>query len=186
MQDMLNNLSTYGYAVVFIYSLGGGFLALLGAGVLSFMGKMDLTLSITLAFVANVIGDGLLFYMARYHKAEMMEYLRQHRRKLAFSHLLLKRHSSWIIILKKFIYGLKTLIPVAIGLTKYDFMKFMLYNLIGALIWAVTVGGLSYFFGGALIQGYALIADKPYLAPVALILVGGSVWLYLTHATKKK
>ena len=89
-------------------------------------------------------------------------------------------------ILKKFIYGLKTLIPVAIGLTKYDFMKFMLYNLIGALIWAVTVGGLSYFFGGALIKIYALIADKPYLAPVALIVIGGSVWLYLSQATKKK
>lgn len=186
MDEMLTNLSTYGYAVVFLYSLGGGMIALIGAGVLSFMGKMDLITSIGIAFVANVIGDALLFYMSRYHKGEMMEYFRKHRRKLAFSHLLLKRHGSWIIVMKKFIYGLKTLVPLAIGLTKYDFWKFSLYNTAGAAIWAVSVGGASYLFGGALIEGYKMVADKPYLAPVALIVIGGSVWLYLSAATKKK
>jgi len=186
MDDMLNNLSTYGYAVVFFYSLGGGFLALLGAGVLSFMGKMDITLSITIAFIANFIGDALLFYMARYHKREMMEYLSKHKRKLAFSHLLLKRRGSWIIVIKKFIYGLKTLVPLAIGLSKYSFLKFSLYNAIGAFIWAMTVGGLSYLFGGALIEGYKMVSDKPYLAPVMLLIIAGSVWFYLSQATKKK
>lgn len=186
MDEMLTNLSTYGYAVVFLYSLGGGMIALIGAGVLSFMGKMDLSLAIGIAFIANFIGDALLFYMSRYHKAEMMEYFRKHRRKLAFSHLLLKKHGSWIIVMKKFIYGLKTLIPLAIGLTKYDFWKFSAYNAIGAAIWAVVVGGASYLFGGALIEGYTMVSDKPYLAPVVLLIVGGSVWLYLSAATKKK
>lgn len=186
MDEMLNNLSTYGYIVVFLYSLGGGFIALLGAGVLSFMGKMDLTLSITIAFTANVIGDALLFYMSRYHKSEMMEYFKKHRRKLAFSHLLLKKHGSWIIVIKKFIYGLKTLIPLAIGLTKYDFMKFMGYNAIGALVWAVSVGGASYLFGGALIEGYKMVSGKPWIAPLILIAVGSSVWFYLSTATKKR
>ncbi|MDD4856194.1 MAG: DedA family protein [Sulfuricurvum sp.] len=186
MDDMLNNLATYGYAVVFLYSLGGGFLALLGAGVLSFMGKMDITLSITIAFIANFIGDGLLFYMARYHKREMMEYLSKHKRKLAFSHLLLKRRGSSIIVIKKFIYGLKTLIPLAVGLSKYSFLKFSLYNALGAFIWAIVVGGLSYLFGGALIEGYKMVSDKPYLAPLTLLLVGGSVWFYLTQATKRR
>lgn len=186
MDDMLKNLVTYGYLVLFLYSLGGGLLALLGAGVLSFMGKMDLGLSMSIAFVANVIGDSLLFYMSRYHKSDMMEYLKQHKRKLAFSHLLMKRHGSWIIVMKKFIYGLKTLIPLAIGLSKYDFWKFTAYNALGALIWTIAVGGGSYLFGGALIEGYKMVSDKPYLAPVMLIVIGGSVWFYLSLATKKR
>ena len=186
MDEMLTNLSTYGYIVLFLYSLGGGFVALLGAGVLSFMGKMDLSLSIAIAFTANFIGDSLMFYMSRYHKKEMMEYFKKHSRKLAFSHLLLKKHGSWIIIVKKFIYGLKTLIPLAVGLTKYDFWKFSGYNAIGAAIWAVAVGGLSFLFGGVLIEGYKVVSDKPYLAPVMLVIVGGSVWFYLSQATKKK
>lgn len=186
MDEMLTNLSTYGYIVLFLYSLGGGFVALLGAGVLSFMGKMDISLSILIAFTANFIGDTLMFYMARYHKREMMEYFKKHRRKLAFSHLLLKKNGSWIIIVKKFIYGLKTLVPLAIGLTKYDFWKFTMYNAIGAVVWAVAVGGLSYLFGGVLIEGYKVVADKPYLAPLALLLIGGLLWIYLSQATRKK
>jgi membrane protein DedA with SNARE-associated domain len=186
MDDMLNNLATYGYLVVFLYSLGGGFVALLGAGVLSYMGKMDISLSISIAFIANFIGDSLMFYMSRYHKHEMMEHLRKHRRKLAFSHLLLKRNGSWIIVIKKFIYGLKTLVTLAIGLTKYSFWKFTAYNALGSAIWALIVGGGSYLFGGALIEGYKIVADKPYLAPIMLVVVGGSVWLYLSQATKRK
>jgi membrane protein DedA with SNARE-associated domain len=186
MDDMLNNLSTYGYVVLFLYSLGGGLIALIGAGVLSFMGKMDLTLSMTIAFIANFIGDGLLFYMARDHKREMMEYLSKHKRKLAFSHLLLKRRGAWIIVIKKFIYGLKTLIPLTVGLTKYDFWKFSLYNALGAFIWAITVGGGSYLFGGAIIEAFKMISNKPYLAPVSLVIIAASVWIYLTQATKKK
>lgn len=186
MQDMLNNLATYGYLVVFLYSLGGGMLALIGAGVLSFMGKMDLSLSIAIAFAANFIGDSLLFYLSRYHKREMMEYFKKHRRKLAFSHLLLKRRGSWIIVVKKFIYGLKTLVPIAIGLTKYDFWKFSGYNALGAAFWALVVGEGSYLFGGALIQGYKIIADKPYIAPLSLIIIGAVLWFYLSQATKKR
>jgi membrane protein DedA with SNARE-associated domain len=186
MDDMLSNLSTYGYVVLFLYSLGGGFVALLGAGVLSFMGKMDLSLSIAIAFAANFIGDALLFYMSRYHKTEMMEYFKKHRRKLAFSHLLIKKHGAWIIIIKKFIYGLKTLVPLAIGLTKYDFWKFSGYNALGALIWAVVIGGGSYLGGGALLEGYELVSDKPYLAPLMLAVVGGSLWIYFSQATKKR
>ena len=183
---MLNNLSTYGYLVVFLYSLGGGMVALIGAGVLSFMGKMDISLSILIAFMANFIGDSLIFYMSRYHKHEMMDHLRKHRRKLAFSHLLIKRHGAWIIVMKKFIYGLKTLVTFAIGLTKYSFWKFSGYNALGSAIWAILVGGLSYVFGGVLIEGYKMISDKPYLAPITLILIGISVWFYLSAATKKQ
>jgi membrane protein DedA with SNARE-associated domain len=186
MDDMLKNLAMYGYAVVFLYSLGGGMVALIGAGVLSFMGKMDLSLSMAIAFAANFIGDSLMFYMSRYHKKEMMEHFRKHRRKLAFSHLLLKRRGSWIIVIKKFIYGLKTLVPLAVGLTKYDFWKFSAYNALGAAIWAVVVGGGSFLFGGALIEGYKVIANKPYLAPLMLIIIGAVVWVYLSLATKKK
>ena len=40
MEDMLTNLETYGYIVLFLYSFGGGFIALMGAGVLSYTGHI--------------------------------------------------------------------------------------------------------------------------------------------------
>lgn len=186
MEDLFSSLSTYGYIGLFIYSLGGGFAALMAASVLSFAGKMDLSLVILVAFAGNVLGDSLLFYLARYHKRDMMEYFKKHKRKLAFSHLLIKRRGAWIIVVKKFIYGLKTLVPLAVGLTKYSFWKFSLYNLLGAGVWALLIGEGSYLFGGAIIEGYKVVAGKPYLAPIMLIIVGSLVWFYLSLATKKK
>lgn len=186
MEDTFSNLATYGYIGLFLYSLGGGFVALIGAGVLSFMGKMDLTLSISIAFIANALGDMMLIYMARYQKSMIMEGLRKHRRKLALSHLLMKKYGSWIIIIQKFVYGIKTLIPIAIGLTKYDIKKFAVLNVLGAGVWALSIGLGSYYSGEILMKIAETISDKPWIAPIILIIFGGSLWLYLEKATKKK
>ncbi len=186
MEDTFSNLATYGYIGLFLYSLGGGFVALVGAAVLSFMGKMDLSLSIMIAFIANALGDFLLFYMARYQKSMMMEGIRKHRRKLALSHMLMKKYGSWIILFQKFVYGIKTLIPIAIGLTKYDFKRFAVLNILSAGVWALVVGFGSYYSGGFLVKVAETISEKPWIAPLILVVFGGALWFYLTQATKKK
>ncbi len=186
MEETFSNLATYGYIGLFLYSLGGGFIALIGAAVLSFMGKMDLTLSITIAFLANALGDVLLFYMARYQKSVMIESIKKHRRKLALSHIMMKKYGSWIILFQKFIYGLKTLIPIAIGLTKYDFQKFLVLNIISSAIWALVIGLGSYYSGSTLVTIAQNIGENPWIAPLILVTLGGALWFYLTQATKKR
>jgi len=186
MEDMLSNLVTYGYIGLFLYSLGGGFVALMAAAVLASQGKMDLGVVMAVAFVANFVGDTLLFYMARYHKADMMNYLRKHRRKLALSHILMKRHGYWVIYMQKFVYGIKTLIPLAIGITKYPFFTFTINNFFATIVWTVVVGYGSYLAGNVLMSGYEVVADRPYLAPVILVTIAGAIWLYMSWATKKR
>ena len=186
MEDTFSNLATYGYIGLFLYSLGGGFVALVGAGVLSYMGKMDLGTSLAVAFVANALGDVLLFYMARYQKTMMMEGIRKHRRKLALSHVMMKKYGSWIILIQKFVYGIKTLIPIAIGLTKYDFKKFAILNVASSVVWTLVVGLGSYYSGEPLIKVAELIGEKPWIAPLVLVVFAGSLWLYMEKATKKQ
>ena len=186
MEDTFSNLATYGYIGLFLYSLGGGFVALVGAGVLSYLGKMDLATSIAVAFTANALGDILLVYLARYQKTMMMEGLKKHRRKLALSHIYMKKYGSWIILIQKFVYGIKTLIPIAIGLTKYDFKKFIVLNIGSSVVWALAVGLGSFYSGSALVKVAELIGDKPWIAPLILVIFGGSLWLYMEKATKKK
>lgn len=183
---MFTNLTTYGYIVLFLYSLGGGFVALMAAGVLSYAGKMDLSTAIAVAFVANFIGDTLLFYMARYHKGDMMNYFKNHRRKLALSHVLMKKHGTWVIFMQKFVYGIKTLIPLAIGITKYDFKKFTFYNVFASAFWALVVGSASYLSGSVIMSAYEVVAERPWIAPIILLSFAGIIWLYLSVASKKR
>ncbi len=185
MQDIINSLSTYGYIILFLYSLGGGFLALMAAAVLSYAGKMDLFLSITVASLANFIGDEALFYLGRYNKEIIKPYLKNHKRKLALSHILMKKNGYKIIFIQKYIYGLKTLVPIAIGLTKYDFKKFTLFNFIAAIIWAVFIGLISFYAGGFLIKIASNVMDKPWIAPLFLVILIYLLWVYFNKATKK-
>ena len=186
MEDMLTNLVTYGYIGLFLFSLGGGFVALMAAAVLASQGKMDLGLAMGIAFIANFIGDTLLFYMARYHKSEMRVYFKKHRRKLALAHILMKKHGKWVIYLQKFVYGIKTLIPLAIGITKFPFLQFSIHNFAAAILWTLAVGFGSFMAGNFITAAYNVVAGKPYLAPVILLVFAGAIWSYMTWATKKR
>ena len=146
MDGILTSLSTYGYLILAYYSLGGGMLALIGAGILSSMGKMDITTSILIATVANAVGDNLLFYLARTNKETVQKYLKKHRRKIAWTNLLMRRYGWMAVFLQKYIYGVKTLVPIVMGLTKYDMKKFTILNIPASIVWGLVVGLVSYYF----------------------------------------
>ncbi|NPA73134.1 MAG: DedA family protein [Epsilonproteobacteria bacterium] len=186
MQDIINSLSTYGYIILFLYSFGGGFFALVAAGILSYAGKMDITTSIIVAFIANFIGDSVLFYVARYNKSVVMPYIEKHKRKLALSTVLMRKYGDKIIFFQKFLYGFKTLVPIAIGLTKYDFKKFTVYNLFSALVWALVFGLGSFYSGKYLLELVKFLKNHMWLTPVLMFLLLGGVWLYMEKATKKR
>ncbi len=186
MEHVMENLETYGYIVLFFYSLGGGFVALIAAGVLSSMGVLDLWISIAVALAGNILGDMLLFYLGRHNKREIMPYLRKHRRKVALSHLLMKRHGNRIILFQKFVYGLKTLVPLTVGLTRYDFKRFMLYNIIGGVAWALSFGIGSFLAGDFFQKMAARVEESPIIAPIFLLSILALIWLYFNRATRRK
>jgi len=186
LEEMFTSLSTYGYIILFLYSLGGGMVAIIAAGVLSYSGQMDLTASIVVAAVANALGDTLLFYMSRYNRPQMMPYILKHRRKIALSHILMKRYGDKIIFFQKFLYGIKTLIPLAIGLTKYSFARFNVLNGISAALWAIILGLVSYKAGAPLMRFVGYIGENPWVMPLIVGGLLGSMWLYFQKATKKK
>lgn len=149
MDDILSSLATYGYIILAWYSFGGGMLGLIGAGMLSSMGKMDITTSIAIAIVANFVGDTVLFYLAQTNKKEVQKYLSKHKRKIAWTNLLMRRYGWMVVFLQKYIYGVKTLVPIVMGLTKFDFKKFTLLNLPASILWGLVVGLVSYYFSAA-------------------------------------
>ena len=168
MEEMIRD---WGYIILFLYSFGGGFLALVGAAILAFSGELNIYTVILVAGVANFIGDQFLFTLARKNKAQAKQMMQKHRRKIAMSHLLMRKYGSWVIFLQKYVYGIKTLIPLAMGLTKYDYKKFMFFNVFATALWSILIGVASYMMGDLV---YTYIEEfKSYgLALVAIILFG--------------
>ncbi len=140
-------IKEWGYIILFLYSFGGGFLALAVAGVLSYAGDLNIVASIIVAGSANFIGDQFLFLLARNNKQYAKKMMSKYGRKVALAHLMMRRYGSYVVVIQKYIYGIKTLIPLAMGLTKYDAKKFMMFNILATALWAVIVGYASYFTG---------------------------------------
>ncbi len=121
-------------------------MALIGAAILSTMGKMDIALSIFVATIANFIGDNVLFYLAQTNKKEVMKYMRKHKRKIAWTNLLMRKYGWAVVFLQKYVYGVKTLVPIIMGMSRYDIKKFTLLNIPASILWGLIVGLGAYYF----------------------------------------
>ncbi|MFX5777012.1 DedA family protein, partial [Acinetobacter baumannii] len=55
----------------------------------------------------------------------------------------------WVLSFR-FVYGLRTVMPVAIGLSGYPPARYLLLNGIGAIVWAAALGSAAYYFGSVL------------------------------------
>lgn len=140
-------IKDWGYLALFMYSFGGGFVGLVIAGVLSYAGDLNIAICMIVAGTANFIGDQFLFYMARTNKIYAKDTMKKYGRKVALAHVLMRKYGSTVVFIQKYIYGIKTLIPLAMGLTKYSFQKFTIYNAFAAAAWAIVVGSISYMMG---------------------------------------
>lgn len=161
-------------------------MALAAAGVLSSAGELNIVLCIVIACISNFIGDSGLFLVSHYNKKEIMPYLRKQRRNLALAQILFRKYGDRIILIKKFIYGLKTLVPIAIGITKYSFLKFSVINAVSSLIWALVVGLLSYYAGDFVRGLYERIKEAPWIAPLILAVIAAIIVAYFRFATRKR
>ncbi len=168
MEDIIRE---WGYLALFLYSFGGGFVGLVVAGIFSYTGELNLYMSMAIAGVSNFLGDQFLFYMARTNKHFAKDTMKKYGRKVAYAHLLMRKYGSFAIFLQKYVYGIKTLIPLAIGLTKFSAPKFMIYNVFASIVWAVVVGSIAFMLGEVVLT-YA--EDYKYygLAILATIILG--------------
>lgn len=172
MEDLIRNGGYLAYGTLFLYSFGGGFVGLVIASVLSYAGDLNIIVSMLVAGVSNFIGDQFLFYMARTNKIYAKDIMKKYGRKIALAHVLMRKYGSFTIFIQKYIYGIKTLIPLAMGLTKYSFKKFTVYNIFATCIWVIAIGYTSFLAGEFIltfVQEYKYYAIALIFALVILV-----------------
>ena len=180
------SLETWGYLAVAFFAFGGSLFIVAAAGVFSFMGNMDLTIALTVATVSNFLGDIFLFYLGKYQKKQIEPYFSKHKRKLALATLIMRKYGVLAIFIQKFLYGIKTLVPLSMALAKYDFKKFAFYNVFASIVFVLTIGLSAYYSSEAIIAVFSYIKIHPWIAPLILFSIIGAVWFLMENMTKKK
>lgn len=78
-----------------------------------------------------------------------------------------KRYGMMAFIVGRFLPIVRTFVPILAGIVKIDFKKFVFYNLLGAVLWIVTLVMAGYWLGNI----FPTLIDNVELIIVGLIIV---------------
>ncbi len=170
-------LQDFGYLALFFGTFFEGETILVLAGVAASFGKLELDWVLLTAFCGSYAGDQLWYYLGRYKGRQLLERNpRWHNMGERALRLIKRRPDLWVLIFR-FFYGLRTVMPVAIGLSGYPPLRYLVLNGIGAIVWALTVGYAAFYFGAALETILGDIKRYELWILAALVLIGAAFWL---------
>ena len=176
----------YGYVAVLVGTFLEGETILVIGGVFARLGRLELQYVILTAFCGSLVSDQLAFFIGRKWGGRWLARRPNWEARLARSRGLIERHQIAITLGFRFLYGLRNVIPFALGMSRMPTIRYVVLNVIGAAVWAVALGFGGYMLGHAL----ALVLDdvKSWQRWILIILcvVGLAVFLFARKREKKK
>jgi len=164
---------SYGPAIIFVGTFLEGETIVVMAGFLSHQGVIDPVLVAGCAFLGSFLGDQLWFFLGRRHASYPL--VTRFTRRPVFGKVMsmINDHPKKFILTFRFIYGIRTISPIAIGLSGVKAREFLFLNAIAAAIWAIAFTVLGYVFGKAFegVLGEIKAVEQKILIAGAIALV---------------
>ncbi|WP_020601107.1 DedA family protein [Spirosoma panaciterrae] len=140
---------TYGYPMLFLGVLLESEAFLLVGVYLAQQGYFSLPVVIGLAALSSFCITQLFFLLGNRYGSTFIS--KRPRWQLRYNRIeqLMNRYGTGLVVGFRALYGLRGAIPAAVGLAGFSSARFMFYNALGALVWAITVA----FIGNNLTHG---------------------------------
>ena len=145
--DLRALIGSYGYLAVFAGAFLEGETILALAGLAAYRGYLDLYTVSAIALFGGFLGDQFYFFLGRRNGARILARFPGAEARAHRLDALLARWHAPLIVAIRFLYGLRIVGPMLLGMGRVPAWKFMLCNFIGALLWAPLIAGLGYAFG---------------------------------------
>jgi membrane protein DedA with SNARE-associated domain len=187
---MTHFIEQYGLIVVFLLiaaeSAGvplPGETALIAAGVFASRGHYSIVTVIVVAAVAAIIGDNVGYWLGRELGRGFLQrygYIRRFSdRVLPRAERFFEKHGGKAIFLARFSAGVRVAGAWIAGFARMPWWRFFAWNAAGGIVWASTVGLISYYFGAAAadaIARYGLIGAGIVVGGILLVVGGMYFW----------
>ena len=119
-------------------------------GALAAVGGLSLPLLIALLITAAVLGDALNYSIGRHIGPRVWTFEQSrwfNRRAFERANAFYEKHGAITIIVARFLPFVRTFAPFVAGVAAMSYRKFALYNVVGGVIWVVSLTGLGYLIG---------------------------------------
>jgi membrane-associated protein len=122
---------------------------LFAAGTFAALGSLDLWLLIVLLIGAAILGDTVNYWVGAWIGPRAFSGNVRFLRKdyLDRTHAFYEKHGGKTIILARFVPIIRTFAPFVAGVGAMSYMKFITYNVVGAVLWVGLLVPAGYFFG---------------------------------------
>ena len=186
MVDLEQAVRDYGYIAILVGTFLEGETILVLGGVAAQQGNLELKYVMLCAFCGSLISDQLAFLIGRRWGTRWLNRKPGRAARYERARGLIDRHQTIITLIFRFLYGLRNVIPFALGMSRMKLGRYVLLNVIGAAVWAVALAWLGWGFGKA---AQVLMEDieggkKWVLLGLALLAVG--FFFYFRRREKRK
>ncbi len=160
MAELSNFIIGFGYVGVsftlFAESgiLFGAFLPgdslLFTVGLLASQGHFHIVLLWALATISAILGDNVGYASGKYIGPKLFtreDSLLFRKSHVVRASMFYEKHGKKAIILARFVPIIRTFAPIIAGVAKMHYPTFMLFNIIGGLLWTTSLLGFGYSIG---------------------------------------
>jgi membrane protein DedA with SNARE-associated domain len=164
---------------------------MVAAAIYSSWGRLDIFAVAAISFIAAVLGDNVGYWIGvrggrrvvhRYGKYIFITPERLERAEKFFA-----RRGNRIVVVARFIDGLRQLNGVIAGITAMPWRTFLIYNAIGAALWVGWWCTIAYLLGTHLVEIIDHLHKYMFWAiGVGAIAVGGYIWLHMRHIRRRR
>jgi membrane protein DedA with SNARE-associated domain len=165
-------LQRFGYLTVFLGTLLEGETVMLMAGFAAHQGYLQLPFVIASSFAGGLLGDQCLFTLGRLRGPRLLARFPSLNAPAARTSHLLERHETAIILGIRFMYGLRTAGPIAIGMSRVAPARFLALNTLGAAVWATLFSAIGFAFGHGAERVLGTVRDYEKDALIGLAVLG--------------
>jgi membrane protein DedA with SNARE-associated domain len=168
-------IAQYGVIAVFLGAAFEGETAVFLGGVFAHRHFMTWWEAAAAATFGSFAADQAWFFAGRY--ANRLAFVQRFLKMDAAAKVsrLLEAHPTGFILSFRFIYGMRTVSPVLIGLSAVPTLRFVVLNLIAAVIWGILITTIGYLFGNAVEALFGRLKLHMHLlimlAPIAIAVV---------------
>lgn len=181
--DPMELLRSFGYPIIIGWTFLEGETIVILAG--AFSRRLDLSpeLIALSAFLGSFASDQLMFSLGKYKGQAMLKRFPRLGSNIDRAARLFKKYDTILILGFRFVYGVRNVTPILLGISGVSHKKFFILNFIGAAVWAVsfTYGGL--YLGKAFVRAVEHFGKGFFVVLLLLLLVGAVIWLVRNRTT---
>lgn len=169
-------VTDYGYLTVFVGTFLEGETILALAGMAAHAGMLSIEWVIAIAALGGTLGDQAYFFAGRRYGDRLLARFPTFRSRAIRVHRLIERYHAPVIVLVRFMYGVRIAGPIVIGMSRVRASRFVVFNALGAVLWAVLVAGAGYVFGEAVEYALGMVGQYQAIALACVAALAVAIW----------